>query len=298
VKYGVFLPQREIGAELENLRVFVRAVEAAGFHFLQATDHVLGADAATRPGWKGAYDVHDLFHEPFVFYGYLAALTRLELVTAVLILPQRQTALVAKQAAEVDILTEGRFRLGVGVGWNDVEYEALGIDFRSRGARCEEQVEVLRRLWCDESIDFEGRFHRIDRAGILPRSIQRPIPIWIGGGATTRVLERIGRLADGWLHGGPPGESLDRALEVIRRAAREAGRHDVPGLQVGLRLSDFNAGEFERAVEDSERAGATHVSIRGDNPVDPSDPIRSLDRYLEMIDFAQHVLGERLNPPS
>ncbi|MGD0055965.1 MAG: LLM class F420-dependent oxidoreductase [Acidimicrobiales bacterium] len=294
MKFGVFLPQREIGADLENLLVFVRAVEAAGFSFLQATDHVLGADPATRTGWDGPYDVHDLFHEPFVFYGYLAAVTKLDLVTAVLILPQRQTALVAKQAAELDILTRGRFRLGVGVGWNDVEYEALGIDFRTRGARCEEQVEVLRRLWCEESVDFEGRFHRIDRAGILPRPIQRPIPIWIGGGATTRVLERIGRLGDGWLHGGGPGESLDRALEIIHRAARDARRPEPPGLQVGLRVSDLNAGDFERAVEESEKAGASYVSIRGDNPIDPNDPVRSLDQYLEMLGFATTVLAERL----
>ena len=154
---------------------------------------------------------------------------------------------------------------------------------------------MLRRFWNEESVDFEGRFPRIDRAGILPRPVQRPIPIWIGGGASTRVLERIGRLADGWLHGGPPGDSLDRAIEVIYRAARDAGRHELPGLQVGLRITDFNAGEFERAVEASEKAGATHVSIRSDNPIDPNDPVRSAEHYLEMIEFAQRVLGKRLH---
>jgi hypothetical protein len=128
----LLLPQGEIGADLEKLLSFVRAVESLGFNFLHATGYVLGADPSTRPGWDGAYDVHDLFHEPFVFYGYLAALNKFELATVVLILPQRQTALVAKQAADVDILTNGRFRLGVGVGWNQVEYEALGIDFQTR----------------------------------------------------------------------------------------------------------------------------------------------------------------------
>jgi probable F420-dependent oxidoreductase len=274
---------------------FVHATESAGFDFLQATDHVLGADPATRPQWDGAYDVHDLFHEQLILFGYLAAITDLELVTAVLILPQRQTALVAKQAAQIDILTGGRFRLGIGVGWNAVEYEALDIDFSTRGARCEEQIEVLRRLWTEESVDFAGRFHRIDRAGILPRPIQRPIPIWIGGGQTTRVLQRVGRLGDGWLSGGPPGEAVDKAWTIIVDAAKEAGREQLPGLQLGLRMPGCDLGEFERQVGACERAGASHVSIRCDNPMDPHDPKRSLDQYLEVISLAAEVLGERLN---
>jgi probable F420-dependent oxidoreductase len=297
MKFGMFLPQREIGHDFQNVIDFVGVTENAGFDFLQATDHVLGADTATRPHWDGAYDLNDLFHEQLVLFGYLAAITDLELVTAVLILPQRQTALVAKQAAQIDIVSGGRFRLGVGVGWNAVEYEALGIDFYTRGARCEEQIEVLRRLWTEESVDFAGRFHRIDRAGILPRPIQRPIPIWIGGGQTTRVLSRIGRLGDGWLAGGPPGETNDRAWAVIREAAREAGREELPGLQLGLRIPGHDLSEFERQVEACERFGATHVSIRCDNPTDPNDPIRSLDHYLEVVVSAARVLAERLGSP-
>jgi probable F420-dependent oxidoreductase len=292
MKFGMFLPQREIGANFENVLDFVRATEAAGFDFLQATDHVLGADAHTRPQWTGAYDVHDLFHEPLVFYGYLSAITTLELVTAVLILPQRQTALVAKQAAEVDIVSGGRFRLGVGVGWNAVEYEALGIDFHTRGARCEEQIEVMRLLWTRDSVDFKGRFHRIDRAGLLPHPLQRPIPIWIGGGQTTRVLERIGRIADGWLSGSPPGEETDRALAIIRDAATKARRAQMPGVQLGLRISEFDAAKLEAQIEACERAGATHVSIRADNPTNPEDPRRSLQHYFELVDFASTVISD------
>jgi len=294
VKFGMFLPQREFGHDLQNVLGFVEAVDNAGFDFLQATDHVLGADPSARPNWDGAYDVHDLFHEQFVFFGHLAALTKMELVSAVLILPQRQTALVAKQAAEVDILTGGRFRLGIGVGWNDVEYEALNVDFRTRGERCEEQIHVLRRLWTEESIDFTGRFHRIDRAGILPRPIQQPIPIWIGGGATKRVLERIGRLGDGWLSGSPPGEDTDRAYAIIKNAAKAVGRLAPPALQLGLRISTLDAGKFERQIDACELAGASHVSLRGDNPIDHNDPIRTFDQYLEIVDFAATALGDRL----
>jgi probable F420-dependent oxidoreductase len=298
MKFGLFLPQREIGHDFQNVLDFVRVTESAGFDFLQATDHVLGADTATRPPLgRCLRPARPVPRAARALWLLSCAVTDLELVTAVLILPQRQTALVAKQAAQIDIVTGGRFRLGVGVGWNAVEYEALGIDFLTRGARCEEQIEVLRRLWTQESVDFEGRFHRIDRAGILPRPIQRPIPIWIGGGQTTRVLSRIGRLSDGWLAGGPPGETNDRAWAFICQAAREAGREELPGLQLGLRIQGHDLGEFERQVEACERSGATHVSIRCDNPIDPRDPIRSLDHYVEIVSSAAQVLAERLESP-
>src|SRR5205823_7188171 len=186
-------------------------------------DHVLGADPTGRPNWQG-YTYKDMFHEPFVLFGYLAALTQLELVTAVLILPQRQAVLVAKQAAEVDVLTGGRLRLGVGIGWNDIEYQALGVDFASRAALYEEQVELMRRLWTEDSVTFEGSFHHVDRAGILPRPVQQPIPVWMGGGTRRRVLERIGRLSDGWICNTPPGHGLEEALPVVRAAAADAGR--------------------------------------------------------------------------
>src|SRR5579875_203722 len=196
MQIGVTFPQTEIGADPTAIREYVQAVEEMGYQHLVAFDHVLGAETRNRPGWKG-YTYKDMFHEPFVLFGYLAALTKLELVTAVIILPQRQTALVAKQATEVDVLTGGRLRLGVGVGWNQVEYEALGTNFRTRGRLIEEQIRVLRLLWSQQSVTYRGTFHTITDAGLNPLPVQRPIPIWMGGQADV-ALRRIARLADGW----------------------------------------------------------------------------------------------------
>src|SRR4051794_1803098 len=199
MKIGVVFPQVDIGADAGAIRAYAAAVSGAGFDHILAYDHVLGADRAAHPDWTGPYDATHTFHEPFALFGFLAGICDLELVTGVIILPQRQTVLVAKQAAEVDVLTEGRFRLGVGIGWNAVEYEALGLDFRNRAARYEEQVELLRLLWTEDSVTFEGRYHKVDHAGLLPRPVQQPIPLWMGGGLAPATLDRIGRLADGWI---------------------------------------------------------------------------------------------------
>ncbi|HEY9325316.1 MAG TPA: LLM class F420-dependent oxidoreductase, partial [Candidatus Limnocylindria bacterium] len=183
MRVGAVFPQLEIGTDPDAIAKYARTVEDLGYDHLVIFDHVLGADANRPGGWTGAYDHRSMFHEPFVLYGYLAAVTsRLRLATAVLVLGQRQTALVAKQAAEVDVLSRGRLTLGVGIGWNAVEYEALGESFTNRGRRIEEQIAVLRALWTQEVVDFKGRWHRIDRAGIDPLPVQRPIPIWMGGG--------------------------------------------------------------------------------------------------------------------
>src|SRR5215475_11621054 len=181
MQIGVVFPQTEIGADPGAIRAYAQRVKELGFEHLLAYDHVLGADPAVHAPWNGPYDVDTTFHEPFVLFGFIAGITALELVTGIIILPQRQTALVAKQAAEVDLLTGGRFRLGVGLGWNRVEYEALGTTFRDRGRRVEEQIEVLRRLWQEPVVSFEGRYHTITAAGINPLPVQRPIPIWMGG---------------------------------------------------------------------------------------------------------------------
>src|SRR5579859_7042033 len=178
MKIGVVFPQTEIGADAGAVRAYAQRVEELGYGHVLAYDHVLGADPAVHVGWSGPYDVRTTFHEPLVLFGYLAALTSLELVTGIIILPQRQTALVAKQAAEVDLLTGGRFRLGIGLGWNAVEYEALGEDFTNRGKRSEEQVEVIRKLWTERSVTFEGKYHRVTGAGLAPLPNQRPIPVW------------------------------------------------------------------------------------------------------------------------
>src|ERR1700683_4079741 len=181
MQIGVVFPQTEIGGDVGALRGYAQRVEELGFRHVLAYDHVLGADPAVYPGWDGPYDVTTTFHEPFVLFGYLAGITSLELVTGIIILPQRQTALVAKQAAEVDLLSKGRFRLGVGLGWNAVEYEALGRSFSDRGRRSEEQVALLRRLWTEPSVTHAGASEQVNGAGLAPLPVQRPIPIWFGG---------------------------------------------------------------------------------------------------------------------
>ena len=181
MRIGVVLPQTEIGPAVGAVRAYAQGVEDLGFQYVLAYDHVVGADPEVHQPWDGPYDVDTQFHEPFVLFGFLAGCTSLDLMTGITILPQRQTALVAKQAAEVDLLTRGGFRLGVGIGWNPVEYEALGQDFTTRGRRIEEQVGLLRRYWTERSVTASGEFDRVTGAGIAPLPIQRPIPIWFGG---------------------------------------------------------------------------------------------------------------------
>lgn len=265
VRLGVVLPQVEIGPRPADLEAFVGAAEAAGFSYVVVYDHVLGADSTTRPDWPGPYDATSSFHEPFVLYGWLSALCSLELMTGVLVLPQRQTALVAKQAAEVDLLCGGRLRLGVGIGWNPVEYQGLGVDFATRAARFEEQLVVLRRLWCEDVVTFAGRFHTIDRAGILPRPLQQPIPLWIGAGPVPAALRRIGRLGDGWLALVPPGRGLEEAWATVLEAAAAAGR---PAGAVGLQGiaqpgDDPDGTRLRDWARRWEAAGATHLSVSG-----------------------------------
>lgn len=225
MQIGAIFPQTEIGSDPAAVRDYAQAVEDLGYGHITAYDHVLGASTANRPDWRGSYTSAAMFHEIFVLFGYLAALTRrVELVSGVLILPQRQTALVAKQAAEVDVLSGGRLRLGVGVGWNAVEFEALGEDFQTRGARIEEQIAVLRALWTQPVVDFHGRWHQIPAAGINPLPVQRPIPIWMGGYVDT-VLRRIGRVADGWLPSAlPMRRRAPRSRCCALQRARQGGR--------------------------------------------------------------------------
>ncbi|HEV8063831.1 MAG TPA: LLM class F420-dependent oxidoreductase, partial [Acidimicrobiales bacterium] len=233
--------------------------------------------------WQGPYDIDTPFHESFVLFGYLAALTSLELVTGILIGPQRQTALVAKQASAVDVFTGGRLRLGLGIGWNRVEYEALGKDFSNRGARLEEQVALLRRLWTDKSVTFEGRWEQVVGAGLCPMPIQQPIPVWIGA-FSEKALVRAGRIADGWFPQAVPGHGLEEALDHVRRGAEEAGR-DPQSLGMEGRLNV--ASSQEKAADHLQRwqsAGATHVSINtmGGGLAGPDEHIEALRRVAEI----------------
>lgn len=261
MKIGVTFPHSDIGADRDAIRAYVETVVGSGFNYFLAYDHVLGADVTNRPGWTG-YTRDDIFHEIFTLFAYVAALApNLELVSSVVILPQRQTALVAKQAAEIDILTNGRFRLGVGVGWNAVEYEALGEDFSNRGRRQEEQIEVMRRLWTDPVVTFHGKFHTISAAGLNPLPLQRPIPVWIGG-TTDIPIKRAARIGDGWFPMGIVDDAQRDRLRLLRESAQEAGR-DPAGIGIDARIDTFRSGEenWERNIAAWKEAGATHLSV-------------------------------------
>jgi probable F420-dependent oxidoreductase len=261
MQIGVIYPQTELPTDPDTVRAYVRRVEELGYSHLAIYDHVLGADPAVHAGWKGPYDVDTTFHEPLVFYGFVAAITQLELVTGIVVAPQRQTALLAKQAAEVDILSQGRFRLGIGIGWNPVEYEALGQDFSTRGEREEKQIELLRRLWTERSVTQEGKFDRITGAGLAPLPVQRPIPIWLGG-VSPAAYRRMGRLADGWFPRLELGPDFDAARATIAEAAAEAGRDPTAiGMEARVSLGAGDAADLIRSAEGWRDAGATHLSV-------------------------------------
>ncbi|HEY2299213.1 MAG TPA: LLM class F420-dependent oxidoreductase [Jatrophihabitans sp.] len=260
MQIGVVFPQTEIGGDVAAVRHYAQAVEQLGYQHVLAYDHVLGADPSVHAPWTGPYDMHTTFHEPLVLFGFLAGITSLELVTGVIILPQRQTALVAKQAAEVDLLTGGRFRLGIGVGWNRVEYDGLGQDFTTRGRRSGEQVELMRRLWTEQTVTAAVDGERITGAGLAPLPVQRPIPVWFGA-SSPPAYRRAGRLGDGWLPQVQPGPKLDEARTIVEQAARDAGR-DPSALGMEGR-ANWKGGVDEVAVrvEQWRATGASHVSI-------------------------------------
>jgi probable F420-dependent oxidoreductase len=286
MEIGAVFPQTEIGGDVGAVRAYAERVEQLGFTHVLAYDHVVGADPEVHEGWAGPYNVHTTFHEPFVLFGYLAAVTSLELVTGIIILPQRQTVLVAKQAAEVDLLTRGHFRLGVGLGWNAVEYEALGTDFTTRGRRIEEQVQLMRRLWTEQTVTHAGTWERITGAGLAPLPVQRPIPVWFGA-ASPPAYRRAGRLADGWFPQVPPGPHLDEARAIVEQAAIEAGR-DPSTLGMEGRVS-WGPGGADRLVDHVgrwEKAGATHLSV---NTMDAG--LASVDDHLSALTTAADALG-------
>ena len=261
MRIGVVFPQTELGGDPGAVREFATAVSELGYAHIAVFDHVIGADPAVHRGWNGPYDVNTTFHEPFVLFGYLAALTPLELVTSILILPQRQTVLVAKQAAEIDLLTQGRLRLGVGLGWNEVEYEALGQNFSNRGARLTEQVALLRRLWTETSVTVDGDHEHVTGAGIAPLPVQRPIPVWIGARADV-ALRRAGRIADGWFPMDPPGPGLARSTAIVQAAAVEAGRDpSTLGMEGRISVGSDGAAPIDHQIAAWREAGATHLSI-------------------------------------
>ncbi len=288
MQIGAVFPQTEIGNDPVAIRDYAQAVEAMGYRHILVYDHVLGASTATRPDWRGPYTSDTPFHEPFVLFGYLAAVTRkLELVTGVIILPQRQTALVAKQAAEVDVLSGGRLRLGVGVGWNPVEYEALGEDFGTRGKRCDEQIEVLRKLWTAPVVNVRGQWHTIDHAGINPLPVQRPIPIWIGG-ESDAALRRAARLGDGWLPQSqrPLDDGTEQRLTRLRELLVAAGRAPASfGIEARLSVSRVPQDTWADYAATWQRLGATHLCVNtmGFGLASPDEHLAVLERVIAAI---------------
>lgn len=283
MKIGAVLPHNEIGTDPGAIRTYLEGVEELGMTHLLIYDHVMGVDPNRPSGFAGPYDHDVAFHEPLTFFAFAAAVTStIELVTTVLILPQRQAVLVAKQAAEVAVLSGDRLRLGVGVGWNTVEYDALNEDFRTRGRRQEEQVDLMRRLWTEHSFTYDGEFHHFEGASILPRP-SRPVPIWFGGSAPA-LLDRCARLGDGWM---PLGGANDKSRAMLQdiRTIREAAGLTMDGFGVQAQ-AQWGGGTPERwrAHATSWRdIGATHLAI-ATHHAGPTDVEGHLARIAEYRD--------------
>jgi probable F420-dependent oxidoreductase len=290
MQIGAVLPHNEIGTDPGAIKAYLQGVEDLGMTHLLIYDHVMGADPDRPGGFRGPYDKDVAFHEPFTFFAFTAAVTeRLELVTTVLVLPQRQTVLVAKQAAEVALLSNDRLRLGVGTGWNTVEYGALNEDFTSRGDRQEEQVDLMRKLWTSDAFSYQGRYHTVDRASINPLPA-RPIPIWFGGSAPA-LLERCARLGDGWMPLGGANDKSAALLDQIR-THREAAGLSMEGFGVQAQ-AQYAGGDPERWQSHAAKwreIGATHLAIATHN-AGPTDIDGHLARIAEYRDATAGSFG-------
>lgn len=287
MEFGVVIPHHEIGTDPGAIRAFAQGAEELGAGHLMVYDHVLGAKRDRPGGFQGPYDSNTAFHEPFVLYGFLAACTQsIDLVTSVLVLPQRQAALVAKQAAEVAMLSNDRFRLGVGIGWNKVEYDALGVPFSRKGDRLEEQVVYMKRLWSEDAFDFSGEFHSMELASIYPRPA-KPIPVSFGGSAP-RALERCARLGDGWIPLGSPNDKSAACIDTIREA-RSAHGLSMDGFTIHAQ-AQYAGGDPDRWRSHAEKwaaLGCTHLSIATHNAGDTD-----VDGYLErIVEYREAVAG-------
>ena len=286
LNFGVIYPQTEYPPDPAAVRDFAQTVEGLGFAHVVAYDHVLGANPERPGGWKGPYTHQSAFLEPFVVYSFMAACTtRLGFLTGILILPQRQTALVAKQAATLDVLSGGRLRIGVGLGWNEVEYAALGKDFHDRGRRIEEQLQVLRRLWTEALVTFHGRDHHIDDAGLNPLPRQRPIPIWFGG-RDDRVLRRAARYGEGWIPNFRSAADARPALEKLGAHLGEQGRSlSGFGLEARIPYRDGDPAAWLSAIEAWRQVGATHIGLNtmGAGLAAAADHLAAVRKFAEAV---------------
>ncbi len=286
MQIGVVFPQIEVEADPGWIRRFAQTAEALGYSHILAYEHVLGVDPGRPGGFEGIYTIDDPFLSPFVLFAFMASVTRrIGFVTGVLVLPQRQTTLVAKQAATLDLLCGGRLRLGVGVGWNKPEFEALGWDFHTRGQRIEEQVEAMRLLWTERVVSYQGRWHQLSHVGLNPMPQQRPIPLWFGGHADV-VLRRTARLGEGWLPSYRSAEEAGPSIEKLRRYWAEAGRDPGElGLEGRVRYDEGERGQLLERVRAWEQAGATHLSLNT-----MRSGLKHPDEHLEaMRAFAQYL---------
>jgi probable F420-dependent oxidoreductase len=282
MRLNAFFPTRDIGTDPAKIRDWAQAAEDLGYAYIEVPDHVFGATA--RDGWVPLYNDKDPFHETFVTLGFLAAVTkRIGLSSGVLIAPQRQTGVIAKQAAQADLLSGGRLRLGIGVGWNHVEYEALGVDWKTRGARQAEQVEVLRRLWCEDLVTFKGRFHDLKEVNIVPPPKQRPIPIWFGG-ASEAAMMRAARLGDGWMPIIPPDAKAEQRLATLRETLKSLGRDPAKfGIEGWLRMQEPDPQRWAAAADGWRKLGADIVMLYPMYRIEKfDDQIETLRRFKEV----------------
>ena len=279
MKTGIVLPHHEIGTDIGAIRTFVTGAEELGAAHIMIYDHVVGADRNRPGGFEGPYDKDVQFHEPFTFFSYVAALTNhIELVTGIIILPQRQTALVAKQVAELAILSENRFRLGIGTGWNAIEYEVLNEDFTTRGRRQEEQVELMRRFWEEDCFSYNGSYHQFTLAGINPRPTQA-VPIWFGGGAPA-LLDRCARLGDGWMPVTGPGKRAEAAIKSMKQIRDSMGLSwDSFGIHAQVQADGGTPESWQKSYKEWQKLGATDLSIATHNA-----GLKSVDEHLEVLE--------------
>jgi probable F420-dependent oxidoreductase len=284
MQLGAVLSQNEIGGDLGALRAYAQAVQDLGYDFLVVADHVVGADPAGHPGLERVFPLDTVLHEPFALMAFLAGVApRLGLLPSVVILPQRQAVLVAKQAAALDFLTGGRFRLGVGIGWHEVEFEALGVPFRDRARRFEEQIALMRRLWTERAVTFEGRYHTVRAAGLTPLPVQRPLPIWIGAGSEAAV-RRATRLADGYLPLRPLDGGWEATMSKVRGWLAEAGRDPATfGIEGRLDAGAGTPDDWRRTVELWRGFGATHLSVSTGGLGGPDAHVQRLREAREVI---------------
>jgi probable F420-dependent oxidoreductase len=297
MQIGATYPQTEMEPDPGAVHHFTQAVEEMGFGFVLGFDHVLGANRASRPGRTLPYDLDSPFHEPLMLFAFMASVTKkLQFATGVLVLTQRQTALVAKQVACLDLLSEGRFRLGIGTGWNETEYEALGMDFKTRGARIEEQVTLMRELWTKRAVTFEGKDHKVTDAGLVPLPT-KSIPIWFGGGvdrsrfggepANLNVVRRIAKLGDGWIQQNMPFDRAQELIDIMHGYAREYGRNpkDI-GLETSLAATRESQDGWAEEVQGWRKLGMTHLAVNT-----MRDGLLGVDAHLKRLALFREAVG-------